>query len=101
MISAISNQGLARFEFMEEATNTDLSIGFMERLVKGSPQKICLVLDNLRVHHDKLVTAWLAERNGRIEVFYPPPYSSEINPDEYLNRDFKTAPRSSNRTPSK
>ena len=43
----------------------------------------------------------LAERKEHIEVFYLPPYSPEINPDEYLNRDFKTALRSSDRAESK
>lgn len=97
MISAISNQGLVRFGFIEEAMNTDLFIGFMERLVADSSQKVFLILDNLKVHHAKLVTAWLAERKDQIEVFYLPPYSPEINPDEYLNRDLKTELRSSDR----
>ena len=101
MVSAISNQGLVRFEFIEEAMNTDLFIGFMERLIADSSQKVFLILDNLKVHHAKFVTAWLAERKDQIEVFYLPPYSPEINPDEYLNRDFKTELRSSDRATSK
>jgi len=101
MISAISNQGLVRFEFIEEAMNTELFIGFMEKLVADSPQKVFLILDNLKVHHAKKVAAWLEEHQARIEVFYLPPYSPEINPDEYLNRDFKTALRTSDRAMSK
>jgi len=100
MISAISNQGLVRFEFIEEAMNTELFIGFMEKLVADSPQKVFLILDNLKVHHAKKVTAWLEEHKARIEVFYLPPYSPEINPDEYLNRDFKTVLRTSDRAKS-
>lgn len=101
MISAISNQGLVRFEFIEEAMNTELFIGFMEKLVADSPQKVFLILDNLKVHHAKKVAAWLEEHKARIEVFYLPPYSPEINPDEYLNRDFKTVLRTSDRAKSK
>ena len=101
MISAISNQGLVRFEFIEEAMNTELFIEFMEKLVADSPQKVFLILDNLKVHHAKAVTAWLDEHKARIEVFYLPPYSPEINPDEYLNRDFKTVLRTSDRAKSK
>jgi transposase len=101
MISAISNQGLVRFEFIEEAMNTERFIGFMEKLVADSRQKVFLILDNLKVHHAKAVTAWLEENKSRIEVFYLPPYSPEINPDEYLNRDLKTALRTSDRAKSK
>jgi hypothetical protein len=41
-------QQLARFEFIEEAMNTDLLIGFMERLISDSSQKVFLILDNLK-----------------------------------------------------
>ena len=30
-------------------------------------------------------------------MFYLPPYAPQSNPDEYLNRDFKTQLRSANR----
>ena len=43
------------FEFIEEAMNTDLFIGFMERLIADSSQNVFLILDNLKVHHAKLV----------------------------------------------
>jgi hypothetical protein len=32
---------------------------------------------------------YLADHQDEIEVFYLPPYSSELNPDEYLNCDLK------------
>jgi transposase len=32
----------------------------------------------------------LSTRQDKIEVFYLPPYSPEINPDEYPARDLKT-----------
>lgn len=101
MISAISNQGLVRFEFIEGAMNTDLMIGFLQGLIADSTRKVFLILDNLRVHHAKLVTEWLQEHQEEIEVFYLPPYSPELNPDEYLNREFKTRLRLSDRAQSK
>ena len=48
-----------------------------------------LILDNLRVHHARVVKAWLEEKKELIEVFYLPVYSPELNPDEYLNCDLK------------
>ena len=73
MISAISNQGLVRFEFIEGAMNTDLMIGFLQGLIADSTRKVFLILDNLRVHHAKLVTEWLEQHQEKIEVFYLPP----------------------------
>ncbi len=60
---------------------------------EGAERKIVLVVDNLRVHHAKLVKEWLADKTDRIELVYLPPYAQESNPDEYLNRHFKTALR--------
>ncbi len=84
MLSAISNQGLVRFGFMEGVINAERLIAFMEKLIADSDRKVLLIIDNLKVHHDKDVTKWLSTRQDRIEVFYPPPYSPEINPYEYL-----------------
>ena len=36
------------------------------------------------------MTAWLADKQDRIELAFLPPYAPESNPDEYLNSDFKT-----------
>jgi transposase len=36
-----------------------------------------------------VVNQWLAESADKIEVFYLPSYSPELNPDELLNSDLK------------
>jgi transposase len=89
MISAITNQGRVRFKLFEGSMNADILIDFMKRLIKTAKRKVFLILDNLRVHHAKVVKAWLAEHADEIEVFYLPAYSPELNPDEYLNCDLK------------
>ncbi len=76
-------------------------IAFMEKLIADSDRKVLLILDNLKVHHAKDVTKWLSTRQDKIGVFYPSPYSPEINPDEYLNRDLKTKIRLSARSKTK
>ena len=48
-----------------------------------------MILDNLWVHHSKPVNAWAAERQDKIELFYLPSYSPELNPEERLNGDLK------------
>ena len=37
------------------------------------------------------VKAWLADEQVKIEVFYLPSYSPQLNPDERLNADLKYA----------
>ncbi|MEW8438351.1 MAG: IS630 family transposase [Candidatus Thiodiazotropha taylori] len=89
MLSAITNQGKVRFKVFDGSMNADILIDFMKRLIKGAKKKIFLILDNLRVHHAKVVKTWLEDRTEEIEVFYLPVYSPELNPDEYLNCDLK------------
>ena len=88
LLLAITNQGKVRFKIVEGSMNADFLIDFMKRLIKGSKKKV-LILANLRVHHAKVVKAWLQDRKEQIEVFYLPSCLPELNPDEYLNCDLK------------
>jgi transposase len=89
MVSAITNRGKLRFCIFKGAVNARLMRKFLARLVRDTNRKVFLILDNLKVHHSKPVTDWLEAHKDRIEVFFLPRYSPELNPDEYLNSDFK------------
>lgn len=93
MISAISARGQVVFQIVEGSIDTERFIAFLEGLIADAKSKIFLFVDNLRVHRAKKVSAWLADRKDKIELFFLPPYAPEVNPDEHLNRDFKTALR--------
>jgi len=94
MISAVNNRGTVRFMMYRENMTAKVLLRFMKRLIKDAGRKVFLVLDNLRVDHAKLVKAWLARHVKKIEVFYLPAYSPDLNPDEYLNCDLKAGIRS-------
>ena len=89
MISAINNQGSCHFLCYEENMTQQRFIDFMERLVKEADRKVLFIVDNLKVHHGKIVAEWLSEHKDEIELFFTSPYSPEINPDEYLNHTLK------------
>ena len=89
VISTVTNKGEMRWKVFSGALNANILIGFLARLVRQRKEKIFLILDNLRVHHSKSVKRWLADNTERIEVFYLPSYSPELNPDELLNADLK------------
>lgn len=94
MISSITNHGKVRFMLYKETMTSKVMIKFLSRLIKDSNQKIFLIVDNLRVHHSNAVGQWLEENKEKIELFFLPPYSPEVNPDEYLNGDLKQRIRS-------
>ena len=89
MISSITNQGQVRFMFYRDNMNSTRLIEFMRRLTKDAGRKVFLILDNLKVHHSHVVSGWLEKHKDKIEVFYLPSYSPELNPDEYLNNSLK------------
>lgn len=91
MISAITNQGKVRFMVLESGITVSLLIMFLEQLLKDVEHKVFVILDNLRAHHSREVKQWADTHNKRIKLFYLPPYSPELNPDEYLNGDMKAA----------
>ena len=89
MIATVTNQGKARWMIIDEAFDADKLIEFLAALVKDAGKKVFLILDNLRVHHSRLVKAWVAERADQIELFYLPSYRPQLNPQERLNADLK------------
>ncbi|MEA1874718.1 MAG: IS630 family transposase [Bacteroidota bacterium] len=90
MVSTVTNQGKVRFMTYEGTMNAQRFIVFLKRLIKGSIKKVFLILDNLKVHHSQIVETWVEKNKDKIELFYLPSYSPELNPDEYLNNDLKS-----------
>ena len=89
LISTVTNQGKVRFMTYESNMNADMLIKFLKRLIKDAGKKVFLILDNLRVHHGKVVKEWIESHEDKIELFFLPAYSPELNPDEYLNCHLK------------
>ena len=89
MISSLTNQGRVEFMIYTGTINADRFIEFLKQLIKNKNKKIFLILDNLRVHHSKIVKEWVEENKESIALFFLPSYSPEKNPDEYLNCDLK------------
>lgn len=90
MISAISNRGHLQFMIIDGRFNGEVFIEFLKRMIRYSNQKIYFVTDGHPAHKTKKLNEWLDNNKKRIEVFFLPPYSPELNPQEYVNQDVKT-----------
>jgi transposase len=88
-ISTITNHGEVRFMTYTRTMTAALFLVFLGRLLRSTTGKVFLIVDRLRAHMTPAVQAWVAAHQARIEVFYLPRYSPELNPDEYLNNDLK------------
>lgn len=89
MVSAITNKGKLHWMIVDVAVNQHIFLEFLKGLMKESSRKIFLILDNLKVHHGKTVSAWAKKNEKHIELFFLPAYSPDLNPDEHLNADLK------------
>jgi transposase len=90
MISAISNKGHLQFMILDGRFNGEVFETYLKQLIKYSRQKIFFITDGHPAHKTKKLNEWLEENKHRIEVFFLPPYSPELNPQEYVNQDVKT-----------
>jgi len=82
MISAVSPRGDFRFMVVEGGVNSSVFVEFLKRLVIGSKKKIFLIVDGYPAHKSKKAKEFIASLDGQLELFYLPPYSPELNPDE-------------------
>jgi transposase len=89
-IATISNEGKVRFMTYKATMTAALFVEFLSRLIQGASRKIFLIVDRLPAHEANLVEAWLRGREDRIEMFYLPAGTPELNPVEYLNNDEKS-----------
>ncbi len=71
LIASITNRGDMRFMMYRGALNANLFILFAERLIKDTPKKVYLIVDNLRVHKAKTVQAWQQKHADKIKLFFP------------------------------
>jgi transposase len=84
MLSAVSPQGQFRFMVHEGTATAETFCTFLKRLAQGVEEKIFLIVDGHRIHRAKKVDHLLAKLNGKITLFFLPPYSPQLNPDEWV-----------------
>mgnify|MGYP006300577665 CR=1 FL=1 len=89
LISAVSAQGEFRFMTVEGRVNAGVFIDFLKRLVHNADRPIFLIVDGHPSHKAKKVQRYLESLDGWLELFFLPPYSPELNPDECAWNDLK------------
>ena len=57
MISSLTNQGKLRFMSYDGALKAAIFLTFLRRLITDTSRKLFVIVDNLRVHRARTVTA--------------------------------------------
>lgn len=84
MISAISPKGDLRFKAINGRMTSTLFIDFLKRLVQNSEKPVFLIVDGHPVHKAKAVKKYVESTEGKLSIFFLPPYSPDLNPDELV-----------------
>jgi len=82
MVSAISPRGELHFQVHETGIRQEEFLEFCKALIADAGRPVFLIMDNSQVHRAKILKAYAAESNGALTLFFLPPYSPELNPDE-------------------
>lgn len=90
LISAITSKGHMRFMVVEGGVDSEVFIKFLKRLLTGAKRKIFLIVDNGTTHKSKKTKEFVESQKEHLELFYLPPYSPELNPDELVWNHLKT-----------
>lgn len=89
MISAVSPRGQLRFMVVGGIVTAQRFIEFLRRLAHGAKSPIFLIVDGHSVHRGAKTRQFLEGLGGKMRLFFLPPYSPELNPDEWVWNDLK------------
>jgi transposase len=84
LISAVSARGGLRFMVVKGTLNGSRYVQFLKRLMHNASRPVFLIVDGHPVHKSRAVRAYVAATEGKLRLFYLPPYSPELNPDEQV-----------------
>jgi transposase len=89
MISAISPKGQMHFSFLAGNLNSALFIDYLKNLMHDILGPIFLIVDGYPSHKSKETLEFVKSTEGRLNLFFLPPYSPELNPDEWVWKSIK------------
>jgi transposase len=89
LISAISRTGQMHFAVVEGRVTAEVFVEYLRRLIHGRRRPVFLVVDGHPTHKSAMVRRFVESVSERLQLFFLPPYSPELNPDELVWNDLK------------
>ena len=89
LVSAISPRGEFRFMITKGTFGAAEFLEFMKRLLSTCKRKVFLIVDGHPAHKSKMVKEFLEKVGEKLRLFFLPPYSPELNPDELVWNSLK------------
>jgi transposase len=89
MVSAVSPRGELHFQVYEEGIRKEEFLEFCKMLIKDMNRPVFLIMDNSQVHRSKILKEYVEQSRGMLSIFFLPPYSPDLNPDEWVWKNVK------------
>jgi len=89
LISAVSRTGQMHFAVVEGKVNAEVFIEFLKRLIHNRRKPVFLIVDGHPTHKAVMVRKYVETVANKLSLFFLPPYSPELNPDELVWNDLK------------
>jgi transposase len=89
MISAISPRGEMHFRVHDSGIRQEEFLDFARMLVADTDRPVFLIMDNSQVHRAIILRTCAEQSNGMLTLFFLPPYSPDLNPDEWVWKNVK------------
>jgi transposase len=90
VISAVNARGEFWAVTYTGKLNAESFVAFLQNFMQGRAGKVFLVVDGHPAHKASLVKAYIKELQGRLELYFLPPYAPDLNPDEFVWGYMKT-----------
>jgi len=84
IISAVNPLGAFWFKVYTGRLNATLFREFLKEFMKRRRSPVILIVDGHPSHKAKLIAEYVQEQKGKLEIFFLPGYSPDLNPDEFV-----------------
>jgi len=83
-ISAVNPLGAFWYKVYTGRLNASLFKEFLQDFLKYRRRPVMLIVDSHPSHKAKLIAKYIKELEGRLELYFLPGYSPDLNPDEFV-----------------
>lgn len=89
VLSMVTADGELMFQVTMEKLNSSVYIEFLKKVLRGRTRLLMVIADRASYHTSKEVKQFAEDHAQKIRLFFLPPHSPEINPDEQVWNEIK------------
>lgn len=89
LLSIVTPTGEMRFSIKDKKLDSEAYIEFLKAVIKNRQRPLILIADRASFHSSKKVRDFVRSHRNKIRIYFLPPYSPELNPDEQVWNNLK------------